>query len=68
MSAVTEQPNITIDPKLRRRLERRRDRLLRLAETSGIMNEQEHLDEGTKARLYWHYGYAMGLRDVLAKA
>jgi len=27
--------------------------------------EQAHLDEGTRERAYWHYGYLMALRDVL---
>ncbi len=26
--------------------------------------EQAHLDEGTKARVYWHYGYMMALKDM----
>lgn len=28
--------------------------------------EQKHLDEGTEARTYWHYGYLMALKDALA--
>ena len=27
--------------------------------------EQTHLDEGTRERLYWHYGYLIGLRDAM---
>ena len=27
--------------------------------------EQEHLNEGTQERVYWHYGYMIALRDVL---
>jgi len=27
--------------------------------------EQKHLDEGTRERVYWHYGYMVALRDVL---
>jgi hypothetical protein len=27
--------------------------------------EQKHLDEGTRERAYWHYGYMVGLRDML---
>ncbi len=30
-----------------------------------IRREQRHLDEGTKERAYWHYGYQAALRDVL---
>lgn len=28
--------------------------------------EQRHLNEGTRERVYWHYGYMVALRDVLA--
>lgn len=28
--------------------------------------EQAHLDENTRERVYWHYGYAVAVRDVLA--
>lgn len=28
-------------------------------------SEQKHLDEGTEARAYWHYGYLTALRDVV---
>lgn len=30
-----------------------------------VFEEQKHLDEGTEARAYWHYGKLMGLRDAL---
>ena len=26
--------------------------------------EQAHLDEGSRERAYWHYGYLVALRDV----
>ena len=26
--------------------------------------EQRHLDEGTRERQYWHYGYLVALRDI----
>ncbi len=29
-------------------------------------SEQTHLDAGTDQRAYWHFGYMMALRDVLA--
>ena len=32
-----------------------------------ICEEQKHLDSGSIERGYWHYGYAMALRDILAK-
>ena len=28
--------------------------------------EHKHLDEGTEARAYWHFGYLMALKDALA--
>lgn len=31
-----------------------------------IKDEQDHLDEGSRERAYWHYGYMIALRDVLA--
>jgi hypothetical protein len=27
--------------------------------------EQRHLDEGTRERAYWHYGYVSALQDIL---
>jgi hypothetical protein len=27
--------------------------------------EQKHLDQGSDERVYWHYGYASALQDVL---
>ena len=29
--------------------------------------EQRHLDAGTRERAYWHHGYLMALRDVIAR-
>ena len=29
------------------------------------LTEQKHLDESTRERVYWHYGYMVALRDVL---
>ena len=34
------------------------------AEYPRIDIDQKHLDLGTLARGYWHYGYLMALRDV----
>jgi len=28
--------------------------------------EQKHLDKGTEARTYWHYGYLVAIKDALA--
>lgn len=29
-----------------------------------IMDEQKHLNAGSAERAYWHYGYAIALRDI----
>lgn len=29
--------------------------------------EQAHLEEGSRERLYWHYGYLVALKDVAPK-
>ena len=36
-----------------------------LAHHPEVFAEQRHLDEGSQARAYWHYGYLVALRDVL---
>ena len=28
--------------------------------------EQRHTDKGTQERVYWHYGYLIAIRDILA--
>lgn len=30
-----------------------------------VKQEQAHLNEGSRERLYWHYGYLSGLRDAV---
>jgi hypothetical protein len=30
-----------------------------------VAEQQSHLDAGSEARAYWHYGYLAALRDVL---
>jgi len=30
-----------------------------------IATDEKHLDENTEARAYWHYGYAIALKDLL---
>jgi len=30
-----------------------------------VQAEQAHLNKDSRERLYWHYGYLMGLRDVI---
>lgn len=32
-----------------------------------LMADQKHLDDGSPERAYWHYGYAVALRDVLRR-
>ena len=41
----------------------RRDKLMEDAKP--LIEEQKHLDDGTEARAYWHYGYAMAIDDIL---
>lgn len=33
-----------------------------------VKQDQAHLNEHSLERLYWHYGYMMGLKDALAAA
>tara|TARA_Y100000310_G_scaffold315863_1_gene366940 strand:- start:274 stop:492 length:219 start_codon:yes stop_codon:yes gene_type:complete len=30
-----------------------------------VFDDQRHLDEGSEARKYWHYGRFIALRDVM---
>lgn len=30
-----------------------------------VFEEQSHLNEGSRERTYWHYGYMVALSDVL---
>jgi hypothetical protein len=32
----------------------------------GCAEKQRHLDTDTRERVYWHYGYLIALRDVIA--
>ena len=36
------------------------------AQNPECFREQRHTDANTAERVYWHYGYLMALRDVLA--
>jgi len=36
-------------------------------EYPSIAQEQKHLDKGTVEQGYWHFGYAMALKDVLSR-
>jgi hypothetical protein len=35
-----------------------------LEENAPEIGEQRHLDEGSRERAYWHYGYLIALRDL----
>ena len=35
-----------------------------LEENAPDLDEQRHLDEGSRERAYWHYGYLVALRDL----
>ena len=35
-----------------------------LEEHAPEIDKQRHLDEGSRERAYWHYGYLMALRDL----
>ena len=50
------------------RLDARCDKIEKWLEKNGpeCMIEQRHLDEGSKERAYWHSGYLMAIKDVLA--
>jgi hypothetical protein len=47
-------------------IERRIHSLSRWLRENGpeCTEEQAHLSEGTRERLYWHYGYLVALRDL----
>jgi hypothetical protein len=34
-------------------------------ESPECFSEQKHAEEGTQERIYWHYGYLVGLRDAI---
>ena len=36
-----------------------------VARELGLTEEQNHLDGGTPERDYWHYGYGVGVLDIL---
>jgi hypothetical protein len=49
------------------RLSHRAQGIMRWLKENGgaCFEEQLHLSEGTKERIYWHYGYMAALSDVL---
>lgn len=58
---------IEVDQAIVDKLERREMALTDwLAENApGCGDEQAHLDLDSNERVYWHYGYAVAMRDVL---
>jgi hypothetical protein len=50
-----------------KKIEKRRDDLQvwLLEQAPDIEKEQNHLDNGTIANVYWHYGYFVASRDIL---
>lgn len=46
-------------------LEKRMDSLSSSEGTKAV-REQRHLDKDSEERMYWHYGYASALKDVLS--
>lgn len=65
MSQILET---ALDRDLLERLERRESGLARwLRENAPHVTEaREYLYEGSEGRAYWHYGYLVAVRDVLA--
>ncbi|GBE42478.1 hypothetical protein BMS3Bbin10_00539 [bacterium BMS3Bbin10] len=49
-------------------IERRHDELADWLQRRAAhsIKDQNHLDEGSIAQTYWHYGYLMATKDVLA--
>lgn len=43
------------------------EKMLREQQAVNPFEEQRHLDAGTRERAYWHHGYLMALRDVIAR-
>lgn len=59
-------PTLQDAPSLTERLEQRISGILEWLKENApeISEEQKHLDAGSAERAYWHYGYAMALRDI----
>jgi len=57
-------PDISAEEAIKRRAESLSRWLEETAPDS--LGHQAHLDAGTSERAYWHYGYLVALRDVLA--
>ena len=46
-------------------LQNRYEVLLEQSREKGLMDEQKHIEEeDTPEKDYWHYGYAIALRDI----
>ena len=48
------------------KITKRADKLNEWLKETGVKKEQAHLNKDSKERLYWHYGYFVALKDVLA--
>lgn len=48
------------------RLRQRIDAIEKFLAGTNVKDEQGHLEPGSTAKLYWHYGYLMALKDVLS--
>lgn len=50
------------------RAEKRRDGIRKWLKENHpeTFEEQKHCDGGTPERAYWHHGYMMGIRDLIA--
>lgn len=49
-------------------IEQRRDDLMDWLQRDAAhhVKDQSHLDEGSVEQAYWHYGYLVAMKDVLA--
>ena len=58
----------TLEQDLLTRLERREARLAQWLRENAphVTEDREYLYEGSEGRAYWHYGYLVAVRDVLA--
>lgn len=55
-----------MSPKNVAKLQHRYDAMVRwLQEDHPEVSQQKHLNAGSVEQAYWHYGYAIALRDVL---
>lgn len=48
------------------KIKKRIENLDNWVDKEGVKKEQAHLIKDSKERAYWHYGYLVALKDVLA--